>query len=114
DFSPAIDYTGGATASPGAPVTVGYSFTTGASPVTIDALGLNTITPPTGETVRIYLDGTSTNLASVAIPAASPTSSTTANGHTYKYQAIPPLTLLPSTTYDIVFDSTASDIAAIL
>jgi hypothetical protein len=84
----------------------GYSFVTGNAIVVIDELGLLSNTPPNGQTVRIYLDSTTTttNLSSVMIPSNAPVSSPS-HGHTYAYEAITPLTLLPNTTYDIVVDT---------
>jgi hypothetical protein len=103
-FLPAVDFSSGNPHGIGLAITAGYSFHTGSTPLTIDALGLLTATPPNGQTVRIYQDGTTTNLASVAIPSNAPVSSPSPQGHTYAYEAITPLTLLPDTTYDIVAD----------
>ncbi len=107
-FIPAIDASGGTFTDFPRNGTFGYSFLTGNAPVTIDALGLLSGTPPNGQTVRIYQDGETTNLASVAIPSNAPVSSPS-NGHSYSYEAITPLTLLPNTTYDIVADLAAGD-----
>jgi hypothetical protein len=66
-------------------------------------------TPPGGQTVRIYKNGTSTNLASVVIPSNAPVSSLM-NGHSFAYEPLStPLTLLPNTTYDIVADLFANN-----
>jgi hypothetical protein len=112
-FIPAIDYSSETTGlGVGQPFTLGYSFTTGATPLTIDALGLLSATAPNGQTVRIYVDGTTTNLITpVAIPSNAPVS-TSPQGNTYAYEAITPLILMPNTTYDIVVDLNAGDAAA--
>jgi hypothetical protein len=103
-FIPAIDFTSGLAFGGLGGYSAGYSFTTGNSPVVIDAVGLLSATPPNGQTVRIYVDGTTTNLITpVAIPSNAPVSSPS-NGHSYSYEAITPLTLMPNTTYDIVAD----------
>jgi hypothetical protein len=112
-FVPTIDF---ATETTGLawnePFTVGYSFTTGSAPLTIDAVGLPTFTSPNGQTVRIYVDGTTTNLITPeAIPSNAPVS-TSPLGHIYAYEAITPLTLDPNTTYDIVVDLNAGDAEA--
>ena len=107
-FIPATDFTGGDTATNGGASTQGYSFTTMFSPVTIDALGLWSTTPPAGQTVRLYLDGASVNLASANIASTDPISSTTANGNQYRFHTITPVTLLANTTYDIVADDSGT------
>jgi hypothetical protein len=76
-------------------------------------VGLLSITPPNGQTVRIYQDGTTTNLVSVTIPFNAPLSSLTPDndvGHRFAYESIPPLTLLPNHTYDIVADLSSTDL----
>jgi hypothetical protein len=86
---------------------VGYSFTTGGSAITIDALGqLNGLVylPGSGTTVRLYELGASANLASVVIDTNDQLSSTTAFGNSFYYESIAPLTLDPLTTYVIVAD----------
>ncbi len=106
-FSPGVDFNGGRGLNfAGAAYTLGYSFTTQANPVTIDALGLHTISTA-NQVVRIYQDGTSTNIASVTVSSTDPVSAATPNGRTFRYHAITPVTLLPNTTYSIVVDSTA-------
>ena len=85
-------------------------------PITIDALGLNTDIggSPSGQIVRIYVDGKTTTLVMATILSSDPISAPTANGHTYAYHAISPVTLLPNTTYDIVEDlSTGDRVAAV-
>jgi hypothetical protein len=103
-FIPAIDTSNATAAEVGDSATDGYSFLTGNALVTIDALGLLSASPPSGETVRIFQDGTTTNLASVAIPSNAPVSAPSPQGNLYSYEAITPLTLLPNMTYDIVVD----------
>jgi hypothetical protein len=110
-FVPAVDFTGGEAASDGG--SVGFQITVGSTAVTVDALG-----GVTGFTIRIYKDGTTTNLASANITSSSPTSSP-ANGHSYTYEPIPLLTLAANTTYDIVADNSAAqgvflDVASII
>jgi hypothetical protein len=63
---------------------------------------------------RIYQDGTTTNLRSVTIPSNAPLSSLTPDndvGHRFAYESIPPLTLLPNHTYDIVADLSSTDLS---
>jgi hypothetical protein len=108
-FIPAVDFTNGTGVTYFGDQTFGYSFTTGATPLTIDALGLLSATTPNGQMVRIYQDGTTTNLRSVEIPSNAPVSSSM-NGHTYSYEGITLLTLLPNTTYDIVVDLPAGEL----
>ena len=104
DFVPGIDFTNGDLMTVGFDTAFGYSFKTGSAPLIIDALGLLDGTPPNGQTVRIYKDGTTTNLASVMIPSNAPVSSAM-NGHSFAYEPLStPLNLLPNTTYDIVAD----------
>jgi hypothetical protein len=114
-FTPAVDFNLNFVPPTdlGSPATLGFSFSTGNAPVTIDAVGLLSITPPNGQTVRIYQDGTTTNLLSVTIPSNAPLSSLTPdnnNGHRFAYESIPPLTLLPNHTYDIVADLSSTDL----
>jgi hypothetical protein len=113
-FVPTIDFATETTGlSWNRTVTVGYSFTTGSAPLTIDAVGLPTYTSPNGQTVRLYVDGTTTNLITPeAIPSNAPVS-TSPLGHIYAYEAITPLTLDPNTTYDIVADLNAGDAEAL-
>jgi hypothetical protein len=56
-------------------------------PITIDALGLNTDIggSPSGQIVRIYVDGKTTTLVMATILSSDPISAPTANGHTYAY-----------------------------
>jgi hypothetical protein len=109
-FIPAIDFASGigeggeATAAS----TQGSKFTVGNTPFTVTALAIYN-PHATGETVRIYQDGTTVNLVSMAIPSTSPLSSPSAQGNEYEYQAITPITLLADTTYDIVEDFAADD-----
>jgi hypothetical protein len=114
EFQPAFDFSNPRvtlTTTAGS-AAFGYSFTTGTSPVILDALGLLVLThtpsAPPGTTVRIYQNGTMTNLASVSISTSDPTF-TSLLGNTYAYKAISPLTLMANTTYDIVFDSVVNN-----
>ena len=110
-FIPAVDSSRGHLTFSSLGGTFGYAFVTGSAPVTINALGLLTTTPHR-ETVRIYLDGATTNLASVAV-AANVQMSLSSNRNTYSYEAITPVTLLPNTTYDVVADLPARDLLVI-
>jgi hypothetical protein len=109
-FIPAIDFASGngeggeATAAS----TQGSKFTIGNTAFTVDALAIY-YPHAAGETVRIYQDGTTVNLVSMAIPSTSQVSSPSAQGNEYEYQAITPITLIANTTYDIVEDFSADD-----
>ena len=96
----AVDYTGNPPIS-SATGTFGYSFTIGNSALTIDALALFAAAFPDPQTVRLWKDGTSTNVVSATI---LPTDPTTTTGHYYRYHAITPVTLQANTTYDIAYD----------
>jgi hypothetical protein len=99
DFIPAVDFTGG-TGFFGSD-TIGYSFTVGANPLTLDALGLEVTGIPPGNTVRIYQDGTTVNLASATITASDPL----ASDGKYRYHDLTTsITLLANTKYEIVVD----------
>lgn len=102
DFISALTFTGAASGAFGADTTVGSAFTP-ASAISIDAVGLSSITfgqGPLSVTVRIYADGTTTNLLSQAVLSTDPVSTDTL----YIYHNIAPLVLNAGTKYDIVAD----------
>jgi hypothetical protein len=100
-FIPAVDFTSVGGTTPGDNFTYGYSFTVGAQPLTLDALGLEVIGIPPGNPVRLYQDGTTTTLASATITASSPLS----GDGKYRYQVLAsPVTLHANTKYDVVVD----------
>ena len=82
--------------------TFGYSFTIGSTDLTIDALAVTTAISSDAHEVRIWKDGTTTNVASASINGNTDPVSSTA--HPYYYHAITPVTLQANTTYDIAVD----------
>ncbi len=87
--------------------TVGYNFTVGATPITIDALGINSGTGGlfAAVPVHIWKAGTSVNLAVAAIDNTFPLSGVQAGGSLqYYYAGITPVALLANTTYVIGAD----------
>lgn len=83
-------------------------------PLTIDAIGLWEYGPaggPQAGDVRIYQDGTSTNLAFATTSTSDSTVSTLTGIGGYQYDAITPITLQPNTLYDIVADLGATGYA---
>jgi hypothetical protein len=103
-FVPAVTFSGGGSSSYSG-FALGYDFTIGTSDVVIDSLAVLNIGLAQDRTVRIYQDGSSANLLSVAITAADPTSGS------YIYQDIAPFTLLANTSYDIVFEASGQTAA---
>jgi len=102
DFNSALTFTGAASGAFGADTTVGSAFTP-TSAISINAVGLSSITfgqGPSSVTVRIYADGTTTNLLSQAVLSTDPVSTDTQ----YIYHNIAPLVLNAGTKYDIVAD----------
>jgi hypothetical protein len=102
DFNAALTFTGAASGAFGADTTVGSAFTP-TSAISINAVALSSITfsqGPSSVNVRIYADGTATNLLSQAVLSTDPVSSDTL----YIYHNIAPLVLVPGTKYEIVAD----------
>ncbi len=107
DFTAAADLIVAAQGGIGLTETIGYKFTVGATPLVIDALGLNSGTGSLSFTVpvHLWLDGTAIDLASVGINTSDPLSSVQAGGTLqYRYEAITPLLLAANTTYVIGAD----------
>ena len=74
-FVPATGFSGGTNSGNfDAPLTLGYSFTTGNHPVSVDALATLTSTTfvPDGRTVRIYQDGSTIDLATATFSSSDP------------------------------------------
>jgi hypothetical protein len=102
DFNSALTFAGAASGAFGADTTVGSAFTP-ASAISINAVGLSSITfgqGPSSVTVRIYADGTTTNLLSQTVLSTDPVSTDTL----YVYHNVAPLVLNAGTKYDIVAD----------
>lgn len=102
DFVSALTFTGASGGAFGADATVGSAFTP-ASAITIDAVGVSNATfsqGPSSITVRIYADGTTTDLLSQAVLSNDPVSTTPR----YIYHNVTPLVLNGGTKYDIVAD----------
>jgi hypothetical protein len=102
DFNSALTFAGASSGAFGANATAGSAFTP-TSAITIDAVGVSSFSfgqgPPT-VTVRIYVDGTTTDLLSQAVLSSDPVSTDTK----YIYHNIAPLVLNAGTKYDIVAD----------
>jgi hypothetical protein len=81
---------------------VGYMFTVGANPITVDELaifsGTGSLTQPIN--VHIWLTNTTTDVASVNVSSAD----TLSNDGRFYYTSITPVTLLPNTNYSIGAD----------
>lgn len=87
--------------------TTGYTFTVGATPISVDALGLNSggggLFVP--NYVHLWLTGTTVDLASAGIDNTFPLSGVQAGGSLqYYYAAITPITLAANSTYSIGVD----------
>lgn len=92
---------------PGQPVdystgTYGYSFTVGASPLRVTTLA--TAYAGAQGQVRIYVSGSTTDVATAFITGAQVDNSQ--HGNPYGYTDITPVILSANTTYDIVWDNT--------
>ncbi|MCX6623121.1 MAG: PEP-CTERM sorting domain-containing protein [Acidobacteria bacterium] len=79
---------------------LGYTFTVGSNPVNVVALGLNVGSTALGANVRIYRNGTTTNLLSATINNSD---SLSGDGR-FRYETVSPYTLLASTSYTILAD----------
>lgn len=103
-FVQAADLSGNVQGALGQPAntTLGFSFTVGVLPTTINALALDSGTGfvATPMSVHIWQAGTSTDVAQTNVSNLDPLS---LDGR-YYYAAIPPVTLLANTTYDIGVD----------
>jgi len=76
----------------------GSSFTVGSDPILVTALGLFvTSTPPSG-VVRIYRNGTNTNLAAATVD----TNDLLSDDGRYRFEAITPITLQPGMSYTVI------------
>ena len=100
-------------------LTIGYNFTVGATPITIDALGLDAGTGNLQHgiypaiPVHLWEAGTTTNLALTLIDDSNTLSTPVSYGFgnpgvAFYYAAIAPLTLAANTTYVIGADLRAS------
>ena len=103
-FVPAADLVGNVQGALGLPAnsTVGFSFTIGSLPTTVNTLALDSGTGfvATPMSVHIWQAGTSVDVAQANISSAN---SLSLDGR-YFYMAIAPVTLLANTTYDIGVD----------
>jgi len=108
-FIPAADNVGQVQGSIGEPAnyTIGYNFTVGATPITIDALGLDSGTGNLAHggfpavPVHLWQAGTTTDLALALIDDADSLSVPISGGVAYYYASIAPLALAANTTYVI-------------
>jgi hypothetical protein len=93
DVDPSSGFTG-----PYGPGILGYSFTVGGSGITVDALGLESVSA-IGQplTVGIYILGQPTFLVSTSISDGSAQSSVTPAGSQWNYAAVTPTFLAPGT-----------------
>ena len=102
DFVSALTFTGASSGAFGADTTIGTAFTP-SSAITINAVGLwsqTFVQGPSSATVRIYADGTTTNLLSQAVLSTDPVSTDAL----YIYHNVAPLVLNAGTKYDVVAD----------
>jgi hypothetical protein len=102
DYDPSRNFN----TDPGQPVrfdagTYGYSFTVGNDP--LDVTTLATAYAGAQGNVRIYVPGTTTDVALAFITGAQ--TDVSQNGNPYGYTAITPIILSANTTYDIVWDN---------
>ncbi|MBL8217607.1 MAG: PEP-CTERM sorting domain-containing protein [Bryobacterales bacterium] len=106
DFISSVSLAGGiAQTSPGT-FTLGYQFQVGALPYNVTAVGLWAGTPPSGEVVRIYENGTTTNTLVQSIMGSDPLS----NDGTYRYVNLAvPVLLQANTVYNLVVDLLPGD-----
>lgn len=111
DFSPVVNFTGGGLTTTPANFSLGFQFTVGSLPFEVTAVGLRAGTPPSGQTVRIYENGTTTNTLMQAVFASDPLSG---NG-IYKYVDLAtPILLQANTTYNFVVDHVPGDSILVL
>lgn len=105
-FIPVVDFTGGGLTSTPGNFSLGFQFTVGSLPFEVTAVGLRAGTPPSGQTVRIYENGTTTNTLVQAVFASDPLSS----GGAYNYASlVTPVLLQANTTYNFVVDHGSGD-----
>ncbi len=105
-FIPVVDFTGGGLTTAPGNFSLGFQFTVGSLPFEVTAVGLRAGTPPSGQTVRIYENGTTTNTLVQAVFASDPLSG---NG-IYKYVDLAtPILLQANTTYNFVVDHLPGD-----
>jgi PEP-CTERM motif-containing protein len=104
DFVPAFDFSGGTSVQAMSNITIGSAFTVGSQNVNVTAVGVNSQTFSTGPfpfvIVRIYQDGTTTNVLNTTV---SNTSALSNNGN-YLFTSVTGVTLTANTTYEIVED----------
>lgn len=101
DINPSLDFSGGSVQDVPGAFSLGYQFTVGSLPFEVTAVGLWSGTLATGETVRIFEDGTTTNLLSQSISASDPLSSS----GKYNYVTLAtPVLLQANTTYNLLAD----------
>lgn len=103
DFIPGITFTNATFSNGSASFTAGSAFTVGVNNIAVTALGLEnrSFNVNTSLTVRIYQDGTSTDLVTASVLVAGPTSATDPR---FNYTVISPLVLNANTKYEIVVD----------
>jgi PEP-CTERM motif len=102
DFIPSLNFTSGNTGFFNGPGTLGSVFTVGPSAITIDAFGMENVSIPPGNTVRIYQFGTTTDLATQVVTGSDPISTTDPRYHYHTLAT--PLVLTANTQYVILMD----------
>lgn len=106
DFLPSVSVGNGSQATAPGTFTLGYQFSVGALPYLVTAVGLWESTPPSGQLIRIYEDGTTTNILSQAILASDPLS----DDGMFRYVNLATLVLLQANTvYNLVVDVSPGD-----
>lgn len=101
DFLPTLSVSNGSLAGSPGTFTLGYQFSVGVLPYNVTAVGLWEGTPPSGQVIRIYEDGTTTNTLSQAIAASDPLS----NDGLFRFVSLTtPVLLQANTVYNLVVD----------
>jgi hypothetical protein len=101
DFLPSISVTGGIVQPSPGTFTLGYQFSVGATPYNVTSVGLWAGTPPSGEVIRIYENGTTTNTLIQPILASDPLSD---DGVFRFVDLSTPVLLQANTVYNLVVD----------
>jgi len=99
-FQAAIDFSGGIE-GPVTPVNLafyGSVFTVGSDPILVSALGLHVVADPSGGIVRIYKNGTQTDLVTATVDSNDLLS----DDGRYRFETFTPVLLQANTSYVVI------------